>query len=321
MTGPYDREAAMAGLTRALPYIRLYKGRVFVIKLGGAASTDAAVLRRLAEQVNVLREVGIRVVLVHGGGPQSTALAGRLGIETRFVGGRRVTPPEVLETVVMTLNGTVSTAVLAACRAVHLPAVGVSGVDAALLRATRRPPVEVEDGGTREVVDFGEVGDITGVDTAVLVALLNAGYVPVVSPLAADNDGRVLNVNADTVAATIACALDAEKLLFLTETPGILEDRADKASMISCADLATLAAMEARGALAGGILPKVNAARAALAGGVRRVHVVGFQPKLALLMEVFTNEGAGTLVVRDLAELPAAEQSAAPQAGAGETAP
>jgi acetylglutamate kinase len=311
MTGPFDREAAMAGLTRALPYIRLYKGRVFVIKLGGAASTDAAVLRRLAEQVNVLREVGIRVVLVHGGGPQSTELAGRLGVATRFVGGRRVTSPEALETVVMTLNGTVSTAVLAACRAVHLPAVGVSGVDAALVRAARRPPVEVEDGGTREVVDYGEVGDITGVDAAVLQCLLAAGYVPVVSPLAADDDGRVLNVNADTVAASLACALEAEKLLFLTETPGILEDRADKASMISCADLATLAAMEGRGALAGGMLPKVNAARAALAGGVRRVHIVGYQPNLALLTEVFTNEGAGTLIVRDLAELPAAEQGEA----------
>ncbi len=144
---------------------------------------------------------------------------------------------------------------------------------------------------------------------------------PVVSPVASDDNGRVLNVNADTVAATIACALDAEKLLFLTETPGILENRADKASMISCVDLKVLAAMEARGALAGGMLPKVNAARAALAGGVRRVHVVGFQPKLALLMEVFTNEGAGTLIVRDLAELPAAEKAGATQATTGEAAP
>jgi acetylglutamate kinase len=321
MTGPYDREAVMTGLTLALPYIRLYKGRVFVIKLGGAASTDAAVLQRLAEQVNVLREVGIRVVLVHGGGPQTTALAARLGVETRFVGGRRVTSPESLETVVMTLNGTVNTAVLAACRAVHLPAVGVSGVDASLVRARRRPPVQVDDGGGPEDVDFGEVGEIVAVDRTVLDNLLAAGYVPVVSPLSADDGGRLLNVNADTVAATIACALDAEKLIFLTETPGILENRADKASMISCVDLKVLAAMEARGTLAGGMLPKVNAARAALAGGVRRVHVVGFQPKLALLMEVFTNEGAGTLIVRDLAELPAAEQAGAPQATSGEAAP
>lgn len=320
MTQPHDREAMMAGLALALPYIRLYKGRVFVIKLGGAASTDAAALRRLAEQVSVLREVGIRVVLVHGGGPQATALAGRLGVETRFVGGRRVTSPESLESVVMTLNGTVSTAVLAACRAASLPAVGVSGVDGGLLHAKRRAPVEVDLGQGPETVDFGEVGDIVAVDRAVLDNLIAAGYVPVVSPLSADDEGRVLNVNADTAAATIACALDAEKLIFFTETPGILEDRNDPATMISCADLPGLAAMQARGALNGGMLPKVDAARAALAGGVRRVHIVGFREKLALLTEVFTNEGAGTLIVRDLAELPPAEKGDGGPAGAHEAA-
>jgi acetylglutamate kinase len=307
MTGPFDREATMTGLTRALPYIRLYKGRVFVIKLGGSLGSDGAALRQMAEQINVLREVGIRVVLVHGGGPQTTELAGRLGIETRFVGGRRLTTPAALEAAVMTLNGSVNTAVLAACRAAHLPAVGISGVDAGALRARLRPPVEVNgDQGPAEV-DFGEVGDLVSVDRTVFERLLAAGFVPVVSPISADDTGRVLNVNADTAAATVACALDAEKLIFLTDTPGILEDRADLASMISCTDLAGLAAMEQRGALAGGMLPKANAARLALAGGVRRVHIVGFRPAQSLLIEVFTNEGAGTLIVKDLAELPAAE--------------
>ncbi len=306
MTGPYDREAAMAGLTRALPYIRLYKGRVFVIKLGGAATTDVAALRHLAEQVGVLREVGINVVLVHGGGPQATALAGRLGVETVMVGGRRVTTPEALAAVVMAINGTVRTAVLAACRAAHLPAVGVSGLDGALVRARKRAPAAVEGDGP-EAVDFGEVGDVVEVNREPLDALLAAGYVPVVSPVSADDDGRVLNVNADTVAAAVAAALDAEKLVFLTETPGILEDAGDHSSMVSCVDLAGLAAMEARGALGGGMLPKVNAARAALASGVRRVHVVGFRQKLGLLTEVFTNEGSGTLIVPDLQAVPAAE--------------
>ncbi len=306
MTGPYDREAAMAGLTRALPYIRLYKGRVFVIKLGGAATSDAAALRHLAEQVGVLREVGINVVLVHGGGPQATALAGRLGVETVMVGGRRVTTPEALAAVVMAINGTVRTAVLAACRAAHLPAVGVSGLDGALVRARKRAPAAVEGDGP-EAVDFGEVGDVVEVNREPLDALLAAGYVPVVSPVSADDDGRVLNVNADTVAAAVAAALDAEKLVFLTETPGILEDAGDHSSMVSCVDLAGLAAMEASGALGGGMLPKVNAARAALASGVRRVHVVGFRQKLGLLTEVFTNEGSGTLIVPDLQAVPAAE--------------
>jgi acetylglutamate kinase len=321
MTGAYDREATMAGLTRALPYIRLYKGRAFVIKLGGALGSDTALLKQIAEQVSVLREVGIRVVLVHGGGPQTTALATRLGVETRFVNGRRVTSPEALEAAVMTLNGSVNTSVLAACRAVHLPAVGVSGVDAGLLQARVRPPVEMDLGQGPVTVDFGEVGDLVSVDGSVLERLLAAGFVPVVSPVSADDAGRVLNVNADTVAATIACALDAEKLIFLTETPGILEDRNDPHSMISCIDLGGLVAMEGRGALAGGMLPKVNSARAALSGGVRRVHIVGFRQKASLLVEVFTNEGAGTLILRDLAELPPAEQGAEEQAGAGSTSP
>ncbi len=320
MTGPYDREAAMAGLTRALPYIRLYKGRAFVIKLGGAAVSDPAALRRIAEQVGVLLEVGIRVVLVHGGGQQATALSARLGVETRMVGGRRVTTPEALEAVVMAVNGTVRTAVLAACRAAHLPAVGVSGLDGALVRARRRAPVAVE-GESPEVVDFGEVGDVAGVSRGPLDALLAAGYVPVVSPVSADDDGRVLNVNADTVAAEVAAALDAEKLIFMTETPGILEDLTDPSSMVSCVDFAGLDAMEAHGALGGGMGPKVNAARAALAAGVRRVHVVGFRQPHGLLMEVFTNEGAGTLIVPDLAALPAAEQGGAAPGGSAEPGP
>ncbi|MGD1148164.1 MAG: acetylglutamate kinase [Thermoanaerobaculaceae bacterium] len=321
MTGPYDREATMAGLTRALPYIRLYKGRVFVIKLGGALGSDGAALRQMAEQINVLREVGIRVVLVHGGGPQTTDLAGRLGIETRFVNGRRVTTPAALEAAVMTLNGSVNTAVLAACRAAHLPAIGVSGVDAALLRARLRPPVEVEGEEGPVEVDFGEVGDLVSVDRTVLDKLLAAGFVPVVSPISADDGGRVLNVNADTAAATIACALDSEKLIFLTDTPGILEDRADLASMISCTDLSGLAAMEQRGALVGGMLPKVNAARLALGGGVRRVHIVGYRQAQSLLIEVFTNEGAGTLIVTDIGELPPAEHGADGRVAAGGVAP
>jgi len=311
MTGPYDREAAIVGLTRALPYIRLFRGRAFVIKLGGEATSDPAALLQLAEQVGVLREVGIKVVLVHGGGAQATALAGRLGVETRMVAGRRVTTPEALESVVMAVNGTVRTAVLAACRAAHLPAVGISGLDAALVCAHRRPPAEVDAGGRPELVDFGEVGDVAAVDRRPLDAILAAGYVPVVSPVSGDGGGRVLNVNADTVAAAIAAALDAEKLIFLTETSGILDDPADPSSMVSCVDLKGLDAMEGRGALGGGMRPKVAAARAALASGVRRVHVVGYRQRLGLLTEVFTNEGAGTLIVPDLAQLPAAEQGGA----------
>lgn len=314
-----ERETAMAALLEALPYFRLYRGRTFVVKLGGSACAEPPALGRIVNQVKVFHETGIRTVMVHGGGPQTTALAARLGIETAFVGGRRVTTTEALEAAVMALNGTVNTSILAACRAAQLPAVGLSGVDAGLVRAAVRPPVEVADGqGAPRMVDYGEVGDIVSIDSGLLDKLLACRLVPVVGPIACTDEGRLLNVNADTVAAAIACALDAEKLIILTEAPGILENRRDPTSMVSCIDLEGLGALAARGALEGGMLPKAHAARAALAGGVRRVHIVGYRQPLGLLTEVFTNQGCGTLIVKDLAALPAAEQGAAPlRPGAG----
>ncbi len=304
MTGAGDRESTLAALSRAMPYVRLYKGRVFVLKLGGALTAETPVLRHLAEEMAILAEFGIRLVVVHGGGPQATRLAGRLGVPTRMVGGRRVTDAAALEAVVMALNGTVNTAVLAACRAASLGAVGISGVDGGIVRARVRGPVRVE--GDAEPVDFGEVGEVLSVDGEALRRLLDAGFVPILSPVAADDSGRVLNINADTVAAETAAALGAEKLIFLTETPGILEDKSDSRSLISYLDLDRLAEMEASGAVDGGMLPKVNATRAALAAGVSRVHMVGAREKGSLLVEVFTNEGAGTMVVRNLAELESA---------------
>jgi len=315
MTGPYDREATIMGLLRALPYIRLFKGRLFVIKLGGSACSDAATLRALVEQVSVLVELGIRIVLVHGGGAQATALAERLGVESRFVDGRRVTSPKLLEVVAMTVNGTVATAILAACRAAGLPALAVSGLAAGLVRARVRPPVVKDLGAGPVEVDYGEVGDIVSVDAAVLEKVMAAGLVPVVSPLAADDSGRVLNINADTVAAALASALEAEKLILLTDAAGILEDRRDPGSLVSYLDLAGLDAMEARGALDGGMLPKITAARAALGGGVGRVHIVGVRVKAGLLVEVFTNDGAGTLIVRSIADLAPSEQGSAAASG------
>ncbi|HUC44032.1 MAG TPA: acetylglutamate kinase [Candidatus Sulfotelmatobacter sp.] len=299
MSVAFDRETAMEALTQALPYVRLYRGKVFVIKLGGASTDDAASLRRLVEQVGVLSEFGIRVVLVHGGGAQTTALAERLGVPTKLIDGRRVTSPEVLDLAVMAMNGAVNTALLAACRATGLPAIGVSGIDAGLVLARVRDAVPV---------DFGEVGDIVSVDRTVIDRLLDAGFLPVVSPLSSTADGRVLNVNADTVASSLASALGAEKLVFVTDTEGLLDDPRDGASTISYLDLEGVDALERRGALRGGIVPKIRAARAALSGGVHRVHLVGHAHPHGLLIEVFTNEGAGTLLVRSRADLSPAEQ-------------
>jgi acetylglutamate kinase len=294
-----QRPAPAAALRHALPYLRLFRGKAFVVKAGGEAFADPATTRAVLEQVAVLHQLGIATVLVHGGGPQTTEVARALGAEPRFAAGRRVTDERSLEAAVMALNGRVNTAILAACRALELPAVGLSGVDAGLLRARRRPPVLVEG----ERVDYGFVGDLEQVDVEPLRAVLAAGYLPVVSPLAADREGTLLNVNADGAAGALAVALAAEKLLFLTGAPGVLERSDDPRSLVSLTDLAGLDRLREEGALGGGMLPKAEAIRGALAGGVRRVHILGFAVPDAVLTEVFTNEGCGTMVVADLAAL------------------
>jgi len=303
-----QRSAEVAGLKHAIPYVRLFKGRTFVVKLGGEAVAADGALAALLEQVEIFGQLGIRVVLVHGGGAQTTALAERLGLATRMVDGRRVTDAATLEASVMALAGQVNTRVLSAARAAGLAAVGLTGIDAGLLTARRRPPVAAASG---ELVDYGFVGDLEGVDATLLARLAEAGFVPVVASLAATADGTPLNVNADTVAAALAVALGAEKLILVTATAGILERLEDASSLVSLTDLAGLAALAARGALSGGMLPKVAAIRRALEGGVGRVHVVPAGAPDALLAEVFTNEGIGTMVVAE-----AAAPWAAPGSGA-----
>jgi len=247
-------------------------------------------------------------VLVHGGGPQSTELAQTLGVPTQFIQGRRVTDEHALEVSTMVLNGQINTRILAACRDLDLPAVGMSGVDAGLIRASKRPPVDVE-GHDAGPVDYGFVGDIESVDASVLRAQLGNGLVPIISPLSADESGVLLNINADTVAAALAAALDAQKLILATGAPGILEDCKDPGSIVSYIDLKGLQRLRERGALADGMLPKAMAIEAAIKGGVSRVHVISYKLPDSLLLEVFTNEGTGTLVVSDIDTLTPAEQA------------
>src|SRR3954453_14384773 len=301
-----QRTAEATPLKHALPYIRIFKGKTFVLKVGGGALEREATARALVEQVDVLHQVGIRVVLVHGGGTQSTDLARALGSEARFVEGRRGTDEKALEVAAMVLNGAVNTQLLAICRKVGLPAVGVSGVDAGLIQARKRPPVRVGD----ELVDYGFVGDVAGVDPKVLISLLDAGYVPVVSPLSAADDGTLLNINADTVASALAVPLKAEKLLFLTGAAGILERADDPGSLVSYTDLAGLRRLRDEGGLVHGMLPTTSAIEAAIHGGVRRVHILSHDLPDGLLAEVFTNEGVGTLVVEDVRGLSPAEAAA-----------
>jgi acetylglutamate kinase len=299
-----EKSAAIRALRSAAPYIRMYKGKIFVVKAGGAVFGDAKATRALIEQIAILHYLGIKVVLVHGGGPQLTQVTEAMGVPTRMVQGRRITDEKSIDATSMVLNGLINTKLLAFCRELEIEAVGVSGVDAGLIKAHKRGPVQVEG----ETVDYGFVGDIDLVDDTVLKKLLDTGLMPVVSPLSADDKGTLLNINADTVAAAIGAALSAEKLILCTGAPGILADVADPRSVISYTDLEGLDKLRASGAIKDGMLPKAKAIEGAIKGGVRRVHVISYDAADSILTEVFTNEGLGTLIVDDIDALTPAEQ-------------
>jgi acetylglutamate kinase len=304
-----DPSVAVRALKSAAPYIRMYKNKIFVIKAGGEVFTDEVATRSLIEQVAILHQVGIKTILVHGGGPQLDRLQASLGLATRMVNGRRVTDQQSIDVTAMALNGLINTRILAICRALDIEAIGLSGVDAGLIRAHKRPPVPISPGSS-EIVDYGFVGDIDSVNSAVLVKLLENGLMPIVSPLSADSSGTLLNINADTVAAAIGGALSAEKLVLCTGAPGILERVDEPGSVISYTDIMGLKRLRDQGSLKDGMLPKASAIEQAIRGGVRRVHVISYKSADSLLAEVFTNEGTGTLVVADLNALSPAEQLA-----------
>ena len=299
-----DKSTFIRALRSAAPYVRMYKGKIFVVKAGGAVFGDQQATRALIEQIAILHYFGIRVVLVHGGGPQLTQVTEAMGVPTRMVQGRRVTDEKSIDATSMVLNGLINTKLLAICRDLEIEAVGISGVDAGLIRAHRRAPVKVES----EIVDYGFVGDIDLVGDSVLRKLLDNGLMPVVSPLSADENGVLLNINADTVAAALGAALGAEKLILCTGAPGILADVADPGSIISYTDLQGLKALRESGAIKDGMLPKAKAIEEAIRGGVRRVHVISYDAPDSILTEVFTNEGMGTLIVSDTKALTPAEQ-------------
>ena len=293
-----DTTKGIAGLKGALRYVRAYRDHVFVVKLGGDVLSDPDVRDQVAAQLALLSSLSIRLVVVHGGGPQATALSRRLGQEPRIIAGRRVTDDGALEIAKMVYAGQLNVDLLAALREHKVQAVGLSGIDADLLTAHRRPPVSVvDDNGRTSEVDYGHVGEIDRVDPRLLVTLMEARFVPVVASLAGDEDGGVYNVNADTVAESLAVALRAQKLIFLTGAPGVLRDRNDPATLVTFADPDDLAGLMVTGALAGGMRPKVEACIRAATGGVERTHIIDGRAPDALLLEVFTGAGCGTMIV------------------------
>ena len=291
------RSDAIAALRTALPYLSLYQGKTFVVKVGGEAFVGGPQAGKdLIEQVGVLHRLGMRVVLVHGGGPQASALTESLGGEPIKIEGRRVTDPIALRATTLALNGEVATHIVALGQALQMSMVAVSGVSAGMILAHQRPPTKDRNGNP---VDYGLVGDVDRVDVSYIETILAAGHIPVVSPLGVSKSGQVLNLNADGVAAELAIGLGAAKVVFLTGAPGILRDAQDPSSLISFMDLKGLADLESTGVVQEGMWPKSASIRRALEGGVERVHVVGQNTIDGLLKEVFTNEGSGTLIVRE----------------------
>jgi acetylglutamate kinase len=269
-----------------------------VVKIGGELALDGERLARsVGASVRALREARVRVAVVHGAGPQANQLSTRLGITPKLVGGRRVTDEETLEVVKMTLAGQVSVDVAAAFLRARVQALATSGVSAGLVEAMKRPPQVVRGGGS-EPVDFGCVGDVVRVNTELLGKLSDAGVVPVLSSLAADAQGRVLNINADTVAARVAGDLRAAKLLMVSNVPGVLRNKDDPSTRIPRLTAAEARAQLDAGVIQGGMIPKVEESLAMLEGGVEAVHIVGLQPEDAVLREAEVPGSCGTALVK-----------------------
>ncbi|MCB9896818.1 MAG: acetylglutamate kinase [Planctomycetes bacterium] len=288
-------------LKQALPYIRRHKGRTMVIKLGGELAAQDDALRSLAQDLSLVVHVGIRACIVHGGGPQATEMSKRLGLQPVMVEGRRVTDRETLDVAKMVFAGQVNLDILSALRAQGVAAVGLSGVDGDVIHAVRRSPVEVRDSesGRVSMVDYGHVGDVVDVQPRLLSLLMDNGYVPVISSLASDEEGNVLNINADTVSSVLARALGAYKLISLTTVPGVLVDANDPATLIPYLSPVQAREAVASGVVRGGMKPKVMSLVEAVEGGVERAHILSGLDEGAMLLELFTRDGCGTLIATE----------------------
>jgi acetylglutamate kinase len=279
-------------LAEALPYIREFSGRTVVIKYGGHAMDDPALAELFAQDVVLMRLVGMNPVVVHGGGPQISDLMRRLGKEPEFVDGLRVTDAETVDIARMALVGKVNREIVTSLNQHGSYAMGLSGEDAGLLRVVERDP------------RLGFVGDVEHVDPAVLERILREDLIPVVATIGVDAAGQAYNVNADAVAGAIAAALQAEKLVYLTDVAGIYEDFGDEDSLISQTDVGGLERLVAAGKVGEGMIPKVHSCIDALEHGVHRAHILDGRVAHALLLEFFTHEGVGTVIDQRAGRVP-----------------
>ena len=273
-------------LSEALPYIQQFAGRTVVVKYGGAAMKDSSLKDKVIRDVVFMACVGLRPIVVHGGGPEINTWLDKLGIEPQFKNGLRVTDAATMDVVEMVLVGRVNKELVALINQAGGSAVGLCGMDANLIKAR---PVDA--------VDVGFVGEVTSVDIRILESLVKDGHIPVVSSVAADETGQTYNINADTVAGEIAAALGAEKMILLTDTAGILRDYKDMATLIPKVDIQEARKLIEEGIVSGGMIPKVNCCVRSLAQGVRAAHIIDGRIPHALLLEIFTDAGIGSMIV------------------------
>ena len=289
-------------LREALPYIQRFQGQTFVVKLSGKATENHENLSSLAEELALLHQVGIRICVIHGGGKQLSELAKRMGIEQTIIEGRRVTDDATLEMAKMVFAGKINTDILSALRNRGIEAVGLSGVDGNIVHAERRPPKEIlnRETGERSQVDFGLVGDVVEINARLLTVLLDQGYLPVISSLGADAEGTVFNINADTIAAEIAAQLKAEKLILLSDVDGLYLRAGEPDTKLSRLTAEEAEAMINDGTATGGMIPKLQSIVQLLGRGVHSAHILSGTTRNALLSEVFTDSGTGTMIVAEL---------------------
>lgn len=283
-------------LADALPYIRRYKGKTVVVKYGGAAMVDEKLKSGFARDIVLLKLVGINPVVVHGGGPQIGQLLERIGKETQFIDGMRVTDSETMDVVEMVLGGLVNKEIVNLINHHGGSAVGLTGKDGGLIEATKltisRNSASVD---TPEIIELGFVGEVKSIDSSVVHVLVTGDFIPVIAPIGVGEDGRSYNINADLVAGKVAENLQAENLILLTNTPGVLDSSGNLLTGLSVAEVEQL--IESK-VIAGGMLPKVRCALSAVNGGVRTARIIDGRVEHSVLLEIFTSEGVGTLIGR-----------------------
>ena len=283
-------------LIEALPFIRNFYGRTFVIKYGGAAQTDDSLKKSFAQDVVLLSYIGIRLVIVHGGGPKINEIMKKMGKEPAFIQGQRVTDKETMEIVEMVLGGLINKEIVALINNHGGKAIGLTGKDGGLIKAKKKVIKKSGKTGDQEIIDIGLVGDVESISPEILTSIEKNGFIPVISPIGAGSKGETFNINADYVASAIASALNAEKFLLLTDVPGI---KNKQGRFLSSATKKEIKGLIEDGTISGGMLPKVQSCTRALDNGVRKAHIVDGRIPHCLLLEIFTKEGIGTEIINE----------------------